>query len=68
MQLTKYEQEMLDGKHGAGIQLAMEVLVRMGELYGAKRFLPVKNAHIDAAAYTTIWDAGTEFLEFLAEN
>lgn len=68
MQLTKYEQEMLDGKYGAGIQLAMEVLVRMGELYGAKRFLPVKNAHIDAAAYTTIWDAGTEFLEFLAEN
>ena len=68
MQLTKYEQEMLNGKYGAGIQLAMEVLVRMGELYGAKRFLPVKNAHIDAAAYTTIWDAGTEFLEFLAEN
>lgn len=68
MQLTTYEQEMLDGKYGAGTQLAMEVLVRMGELYGAKRLLPVKNAHIDAAAYTTIWDAGTEFLEFLAEN
>ena len=68
MQLTAYEQEMLDGKYGAGTQLAMEVLVRMGELYGAKRLLPVKNAHIDAAAYTTIWDAGTEFLEFLADN
>ena len=68
MELTKYEQEMLDGVYGEGYQLAMEVLVRMGELYGAKRFIPVRNAHIDAAAYTTIWDAGTEFLEFLADH
>lgn len=68
MKLTAYEQEMLDGVHGEGYQLAMEVLVRMGELYGAERFIPVKNAHIDAAAYTTIWDAGTEFLEFLADH
>lgn len=68
MKLTGYEQDMLDGKYGEGYQLAMEVIVRMGELYGAKKFIPVKNAHIDAAAYTTIWDAGTEFLEFLADN
>lgn len=68
MKLTQYEQDMLDGKQGKGIQLAMEVLVKMGDLYGAKEFIPVKNAHIDAAAYTTIWDAGTEFLEYLAEN
>ena len=68
MELTAYEQKMLDGKYGDGYQLAMEVLVQMGELYGAKRFLPVRNAHIDAAAYTTIWDAGTEFLEFLAAH
>lgn len=68
MKLAQYEQDMLDGKQGKGIQLAMEVLVKMGDLYGAKEFIPVKNAHIDAAAYTTIWDAGTEFLEYLAEN
>ncbi len=68
MELTKYEQEMLDGVHGEGVKMAMEVLVKMGELYQAKRFLPVKNAHIDAAAYTTIWDSGTKFLEYLAEH
>ena len=68
MQLTKYEQEMLDGKCGKGVQMAMDILVQMGELYGAQRFLPVKNAHIDAAAYTTIWDSGTEFLEYLVDN
>lgn len=68
MELTKYEQDMLDGVYGKGTRIAMEILVKMGKLYGAKRFIPVKGAHIDAAAYTTIWDAGTEFLELLADN
>lgn len=68
MNLTQKEQDMLAGKYGEGVQLAMEVLVKMGELYKAERFLPVKNAHIDAAAYTTIWDAGTEFVEYLVDH
>lgn len=68
MKLTQYEQEMLDGLHGKGTQFAMEIVVKMGELYGADHLIKVKNAHIDAAAYTTIWDAGTEFLEYLADN
>lgn len=68
MQLTAYEQAMLDGAYGKGVQFAMEIVVKMGALYGAERLIPVKNAHIDAAAYTTIWDAGTEFLEYLADN
>lgn len=68
MKLTAYEQEMLDGIHGKGVQFAMEIVTKMGDLYGADHLIPVKNAHIDAAAYTTIWDAGTEFLEYLADN
>ncbi|MCR4711924.1 MAG: aconitase X catalytic domain-containing protein [Clostridia bacterium] len=65
MKLTQKEQEMLNGTCGPGMQAAMEVVVKMGELYGAERLLPVRNAHIDAAAYTTIWEAGTDFLEYL---
>ena len=68
MKLTEKEERMLKGDMGRGVQCAMEVLVKMGELYGAEEFIEVKNAHIDAAAYTTIWDAGTEFVEFLVEN
>jgi predicted aconitase len=68
MKLTEYEQEMLDGKHGEGVRFAMDILVKMGDLYGAKRLLPVKDAHIDAAAYQTIWDAGTEFVEYLVDH
>lgn len=68
MRLTDYEKDVLSGKYGEGLQLAMEVLVQMGELYGAERLITVQNAHIDGAAYTNIWDAGTEFVEFLADN
>ena len=68
MYLTDYEQEILEGKHGEGTRMAMEIVIKMGELYGADRLIPVKRAHIDAAAYTTIWDAGTEFIEYLADH
>jgi predicted aconitase len=68
MELTSKEEAMLAGEYGEGLKAALEILVKMGELYGAKRFLEVKNAHIDAAAYTTIWEAGTEFIEFLVDN
>ncbi len=68
MRLTKYEEEMMSGVYGDGTKMAMEILVKMGELYNAEYLIPVKRAHIDAAAYTTIWDAGIEFIEYLADN
>ena len=68
MELTKAEREMRNGSCGEGIRTAMEIVVRMGELYGAQKLLPVSRAHIDAAAYTTIWEAGSDFVEYLAEH
>ena len=68
MYLTDEEKDMLSGGHGEGVRKAMEVVVKFGELYDARRLLKVKNAHIDAAAYTTIYDAGTDFVEFLGKN
>ncbi len=68
MKLSQEEQLMLEGSRGTGVRSAMEILVKMGELYGAGHFIPVRNAHIDAAAYTTIWDAGTEFIEYLVDH
>lgn len=68
MEKTALIDELLQGQRGTGVQYAMEILLKMGELYGVRRFLPVQRAHIDAAAYTTIWDAGREFIEFLVDN
>jgi predicted aconitase len=44
MQLTKDEQKMLDGGYGKGFQHAMDILVKMGEFYDAKRLLPITMA------------------------
>ena len=68
MELTEYERSVLEGDAGEGMRLAMQIVVKLGERYGAERLLPIKGAHIDAAAYTTIWDAGIDFLEYLAEH
>ena len=42
MKLTEKEERMLKGDMGRGVQCAMEVLVKMGELYGAEEFVEVK--------------------------
>ena len=62
--LTSYEQEMLDGKHGAAEKLAMAVIVRMADFCGAPRLLEISAAHIDSSVY--FGEAGLEFAEHLA--
>jgi predicted aconitase len=46
MHLTRDEREMLDGKHGYPVQKSMELLVGLGECYGAERMIPVASAHV----------------------
>ena len=43
MQLTRDEQEMLDGRKGKATQKAMELLVRYAEALGAERFVDTRN-------------------------
>jgi len=63
MFLTKDEEAMLDGEYGEALEIAMSVLVKMGDMYGADRMIEIENAHIDAASYTTIYDAGLQLCE-----
>ncbi len=46
MKLNKEQQEMLDGKFGPGVQLAMKVQVAIGESFGAERMVPITRAHV----------------------
>jgi len=46
MQLTKYEQEMADGKHGRGLQRAINVLIQYGDAVGANRMVEIASAHV----------------------
>jgi len=63
MFLTKDEEAMLDGEYGEVFEIAMSVLVKMGDIYGAEGMIEIENAHIDAASYATIYDAGLQLCE-----
>ncbi len=65
MRLTDHEREILSGSEGEAARLAMQILVDLGEIYGAGEMLPVSQAHIDMTLYMV--DAGVEFVERLAE-
>ncbi|TCS79312.1 aconitase X catalytic domain-containing protein [Pectinatus cerevisiiphilus] len=46
MYLTKEEEKMLDGVYGKGTQLAMKILVAIGEAYDAPKMVPVTRTHV----------------------
>lgn len=68
MKLAKEEKEMLEGKHGNAARMAMEILVALGEIYGATRFVPVSSVQVSGVSYHNLGDAGLEFLEDLARD
>jgi|SoiMethySBSTD1v2_1073268.scaffolds.fasta_scaffold47723_2 predicted aconitase len=49
--LTSDEQAMLAGDGGVATQLAARLLVRMAELMGAERLVPIASAHVDGCLY-----------------
>ncbi len=62
--LTDKDRAMLRGDEGAAAKMAMNIIVRMAEVSGAKGLLDISGAHIDSTVY--IGDAGLEFAERLA--
>ena len=50
MELTGFERDMLEGKHGEGMALAMKVQVGTGQAFYAKRMVPITRAHVAASA------------------
>ncbi len=67
MDLTRQQQEMLDGKHGRGMAKAMEILLAYGKCYDAKRLIPVTSVHI-AGNFSVLFEEGVEWLETLADE
>jgi predicted aconitase len=64
LSLSPRDQAMLDGGHGPAAQLAMSIVVRMADVYGASALMDVSQAHIDSTIY--LGDATLEFAERLA--
>lgn len=68
MKLTREEKQMLEGKQGPATKKAMEILVALGEIYGAKRMVPVSSVQVSGVSYHNLGDAGLEFLDELARG
>ena len=68
MYLTIEEERILDGEEGYARQLAMKIIVKLGEIFSADKLIPITAAHISGASYKTIGDAPIEFLEDLVKN
>ncbi|MDV0441153.1 aconitase X catalytic domain-containing protein [Methanorbis furvi] len=62
MELDTYDQALLNGEHGESRQKMMEILLALGKIYDAERFIPVKSVQVSGASFKTIGDAGLEWL------
>jgi len=64
MYLTKEEEKILEGEQGWAYEISMKILVRLGDLFGATRLIPIKSAHVSGVSYKTMGDS-VDFLDAL---
>lgn len=65
LRLSAHEHGLLAGEEGLATRLAMRIVVRMGEILGARELVEITSAHIDGCLYHG--DGGVEFGERLVE-
>ncbi len=63
MKLTWRDELMLKGAEGPAVKAAMELLTRVGEVYGAEELVDVTKAHIGGVSYGTAGQAGIEWAQ-----
>lgn len=68
MYLTKNEEKILDGQKGEVLERMLRLLVRLGEIYGADKMIPIGSVQVAGVSYKSIGDPGTEFLEDIASQ
>ncbi len=68
MYLTKEEERMLDGEEGYAAKKSMEILVALGDIYGAEKLISVGSVQVAGVSYHNLGDAGLEFLNELARD
>ncbi len=68
MKLTKQEQRMLDGEEGYAVRKSMEILVALGDIFGAESLIKVGSVQVAGVSYHNLGDAGLEFLNELAKD
>ncbi len=68
MKLTDKEEKMLSGEEGSAVKKAMQILVALGDIYGAEGLVKVGSVQVAGVSYHNLGDAGLEFLNELAKD
>lgn len=68
MHLTNEEKRMLTGEEGYAVRKSMEILVALGDIYGAESLIKVSSVQVAGVSYHNLGDAGLEFLNELAKD
>jgi predicted aconitase len=68
MYLTKEEESILNGEKGEIQKRMFRLLVRLGDIYGADKMIPVGSVQVAGVSYKSIGDPGTEFLEDISSK
>jgi predicted aconitase len=68
MHLTPEENEMLFGSQGQATQKAMQILVALGDIYGAERMIQVSSVQIAGVSFDNLGEAGLQFLSAMADG
>jgi predicted aconitase len=63
MRLTDEEEAMLAGEAGPAVQKALEIIVALGRIYGARDLVEVSSVQVSGVSYKNLGQAGLEFLE-----
>jgi len=62
MHLTKEEEKILDGEEGGVSERLFRLLVRLGDIYGAEKMIPVGSVQVAGVSYKSVGDPGLAFL------
>lgn len=68
MHLSKIEEKMCEGEFGETIRKSMDILVALGDIYGASKLVDITSAQVSGVSYKTIGEAGLEYLQDLATD
>jgi cis-L-3-hydroxyproline dehydratase len=63
MYLTKAEEAMASGKQGPGIKRCMDILIKLGDAFGAERMVKISSAHTMPKEPPELLDEMTEGVE-----
>lgn len=65
MYLSREEERICSGEQGETLRRMMEILVALGDIYGAERLIPVKSVQIAGVSFKNIGEAGLEWISDL---